>query len=132
MSLTTDKNDPNLHKEMEDGQSKSYLILSKEEREKVFIRPVRASYVHVAIIPIFDNESGKRLGGSYITQKELEDIMTNSSIGGCGSTTTMSLPIAETYARNPKFYGATFCCGCKKHLPVGEFVWEGTDERVGS
>jgi hypothetical protein len=44
----------------------------------------------------------------------------------CGTITRMSLPIAETYARDPKFYGATFCCLCRTHLPVGaagEFVW---------
>ncbi|QHV99207.1 hypothetical protein [Spirosoma endbachense] len=50
----------------------------------------------------------------------------------CGVATTMSQAIAETYARNPKFYGATYCCGCIKHLPVGEFVWDGTDQLVGS
>jgi hypothetical protein len=44
----------------------------------------------------------------------------------CGTTTTMSLAIAETYARDPGFYGATYCVQCAMHLPVGaagEFVW---------
>lgn len=44
----------------------------------------------------------------------------------CGTVTTMGRKLAETYARDPKFYGATFCCGCRTHLPVGEdgeFVW---------
>jgi hypothetical protein len=50
----------------------------------------------------------------------------------CGSVTTMSLPLAETYARDPYFYGATYCCVCRKHLPVDEFTWDGTDEKVGS
>lgn len=50
----------------------------------------------------------------------------------CGAVTRMSLAIAETYARDPKFYGATFCIGCKDHLPVEEFIWDGTDEKVGS
>lgn len=50
----------------------------------------------------------------------------------CHALTRMSLEIAETYARNPKFYGATFCVGCKTHLPVDQFVWDGTDELVGS
>jgi hypothetical protein len=49
----------------------------------------------------------------------------------CGTVTTMGLPLAETYARDPKFYGATYCCGCQKHLLVEEFVWEGTSEKVG-
>jgi hypothetical protein len=50
----------------------------------------------------------------------------------CGTATKMDISIAETYARNPKFYGATYCVHCQKHLPVGEFVWEGTNEKVGS
>lgn len=50
----------------------------------------------------------------------------------CGVITTMSLPLAETYARDPKFYGATYCVGCHQHLPVAEFVWDGTSEVVGS
>jgi hypothetical protein len=44
------------------------------------------------------------------------------------------LAIAETYARQPTFYGATFCCHCGTHLPVGEqgeFVWE-DGSRVGT
>jgi hypothetical protein len=44
----------------------------------------------------------------------------------------MGLALSETYARDPKFYGSTYCCNCQKHLPVYEFVWEGTDEKVGS
>ena len=49
----------------------------------------------------------------------------------CGSHTTMALSIAETYARNPSFYGGTFCVKCEMHRPLDEFVWEdGT--RVGS
>jgi hypothetical protein len=50
----------------------------------------------------------------------------------CGSTTTMGTALAETYARDPSFYGATFCVSCSAHFPVGEFVWKGTDEEVGS
>lgn len=49
-----------------------------------------------------------------------------------GAVTTMSLALAETYARRPDFYGATYCVGCLRHAPVAEFRWEGTDERVGS
>lgn len=44
----------------------------------------------------------------------------------CGTETTMSLAIAETYARKPGFYGATMCMHCQKHRPVGadgEFTW---------
>ena len=53
----------------------------------------------------------------------------------CGIVTTMGLALAETYAREPTFYSGTFCCGCGTHFPVGpdgEFVWDGTDEKVGT
>lgn len=45
----------------------------------------------------------------------------------CGVATTMPAPIAQTYAREPSFYGSTFCCGCKGYFRVGEagdFVWD--------
>lgn len=41
----------------------------------------------------------------------------------CGQVTTMGRKIAETYARDPKFYGSTYCCVCQKHRPVAEFRW---------
>ena len=50
----------------------------------------------------------------------------------CGTTTTMGQVLAETYARDPSFYSGTFCCRCGVHRPLTEFVWEGTDEQVGS
>lgn len=52
----------------------------------------------------------------------------------CGASTTMSTPIAETYARNPAWYSGTFCSGCKAHFPVGakgEFTWD-DGEKVGT
>jgi len=42
----------------------------------------------------------------------------------CGVATTMHEFFAETYARNPKFYGSTYCVECQMHLPVNEFTWE--------
>lgn len=45
----------------------------------------------------------------------------------CGAVTSMGLSIAETYARDFRFYGSTYCCVCRMHKPVGpegEFVWE--------
>ncbi len=53
----------------------------------------------------------------------------------CGSVTTMGQTLAETYARDPRFYRGTFCCHCRAHFPVGEdgeFVWAGTNEKVGT
>ncbi len=44
----------------------------------------------------------------------------------CGTVTTMGNALAQTYARDPGFYGRTFCVHCGGHFPVGEdgeFVW---------
>jgi hypothetical protein len=134
-----------------DGQHQSYWILSEAERLKGFIRPVRYSYAHVGSegprFPLREltQEQHRRLGlhgyvgfeeypsdykrglGKYWTQAELD-----KAGKGCRTVTSMSNSIAETYARNPKQYNLTFCVHCKQHFPVEEFVWEGTDERVGS
>lgn len=52
----------------------------------------------------------------------------------CGTETRMSRAIAETYARNPYFYGATYCVECAGHFAVGEqgeFVWIEADGKDG-
>lgn len=51
---------------------------------------------------------------------------------GCGAHTTMGLALCETYARNPGFYGSTYCVGCHMHRPVGEFRWSEDGAVVGS
>lgn len=50
----------------------------------------------------------------------------------CGGVTSMGLELCETYARDPKFYGATYCTTCQMHKPVAEFVWVEDGQRVGS
>lgn len=78
-------------------------------------------------------ESERPLVGKFWTQKDLDKPV-------CGALTTMNPSIAETYARDPEYYGATFCVKCRDHLPVGpfgEFVWADafgrpTEERVGT
>jgi len=50
----------------------------------------------------------------------------------CGGVTTMNLQLAETYARDPKFYGGTYCVHCQMHKPVGEFTWDPDGSVVGS
>lgn len=52
----------------------------------------------------------------------------------CGCITTMSRPLAETYARDPAFYSGTFCSTCRAHFPVGadgEFTWYEMDGKEG-
>jgi hypothetical protein len=56
----------------------------------------------------------------------------NSYIHGkCGVKTLMATKFAETYAKNPKYYGSTFCCGCGEHLPVSQFTWAVDGIRIG-
>lgn len=50
----------------------------------------------------------------------------------CGVETRMDDKLSETYARDPKFYGATYCVGCQAHFPVAEFKWSNAEDRVGS
>jgi hypothetical protein len=58
----------------------------------------------------------------------------------CGGVTSMHQALAETYARNPRFYSGTYCAICQAHFPVGpegEFVWldkngAETTEKVGT
>lgn len=133
-----------------DGQQKGYVVLCEEERRKGFVRPVRRSYRHVGVRPKYplrdltpeEIERYDRFGyvkfetypesmrprtGKFWTERELSS--------GCGTVTTMGRALAETYARDPAFYGSTFCCGCGAHYRVGadgEFVWDGTEERVGT
>ena len=70
--------------------------------------------------------------GRYIKFDELNAIIERKKYyGGCASATTMGLALSETYARDPKFYGSTYCCACRMHLAVAEFEWE-DGEIVGS
>lgn len=78
-------------------------------------------------------ESESCLTGKFLTKQELEAFLSNKdTVGGCGSVTTMGRALSETYARNPKFYGATYCAGCNTHLPIGEFTWKEDGEILGS
>lgn len=121
MSYTTDPKDPELGHGVDEHpvpQNKKYLVLSEEERAKGFVRPLRRSYIHVGV------------GGHEI---DPNDPSKHGRTGNaCGALTSMGLALCETYARDPKFYGATYCTGCSKHLPVAEFIWAEDGEVVGS
>lgn len=144
------------------GQHASYWILSDAERSKGFVRPVRESYKHVgtpgprfSTRPLDDAERERFSAYGYVAYEEYsEEARGDSSVTGrywtqaqldavgkgCGGVTSMGRAIAETYARDPRFYGSTFCVRCGTHLQVGaagEFVWldaagEATTERVGT
>lgn len=50
----------------------------------------------------------------------------------CGTDTTMGLALAETYACDPTFYSGTFCCYCRGHFNLDQFVWKDTTEKLGT
>jgi len=133
------------------GQHGAYWVLPEADRKRGFVRPVRRSYIHVGPKPphgelrdlTFDEQtrfagldyvkfeaypdSESSVVGRYWTQAQVD------SVSGCGAMTTMGIAIAETYARDPGYYkGGTFCCKCRDHFPLDEFVWDGTNEKVGT
>lgn len=97
------------HREIDpvSGQQKAYVVLTEEERAKGFVRPVRRSYIHTGTNPKMDGP-----------------VLLKTDKDGCGTLTKQSQDIAETYARDPKFYDGTFCIGCRRHFPVAQFRWE--------
>jgi hypothetical protein len=102
MSITTDRTDPDLGHGPDDG---------KVPQNKKYLVLSPEEIAKGFVNPYRD---------SYIHKK-------------CGTVTVMrSREICETYARDPKFYGATYCCGCGMHVPVSECLWDGTNEEVGS
>lgn len=105
MSLVTDPNDPRLGHGVDDAprpQHDVYLVLSEAERAKGFVRPYRNTYRHLACA---------------VNPQQV---------------TTMGEALSETYAREPNFYGATYCTACQMHKPVGEFIWDQDGAVVGS
>ena len=141
----------------ETGQYKDYIVLCPDERAKGFVRPFRNKYIHTGrslkewasidrmlsdeeklehpnkpYVAVMTQIVGDMKAGTYVTQEELDAWKNGERFGGCGVETVMGNALSETYARDPSFYGATFCVGCNRHLPVAEFVWSQDGEQVGS
>lgn len=154
MSLTIDPNDPRLGHGQDDKpvpQNPVYLVLSEEERAKGFVRPVRYSYVHVGrhfsvgstTRELTDEEKAKFIAPNDSDPFVLVEMLPSgverfwtkheySEVGkGCKTTTTMGRELSETYAREPRFYGSTYCCHCSMHRPVREFRWIEADGSRG-
>lgn len=138
-----------------DGQHVDHWVLCESERAKGFVRPVRDSYVHVGppgpdypLRELTDEEKRDHAEEGWVKYEKYPTGAHGSARGlfwtqaqldkigkGCGGKTSMPMKIAETYAANPYYYDSTFCCGCGDYFPVGrrgEFVWDGTKERVGT
>jgi len=143
MTLTTDPNDPRLKKGVgseEGGQDEVHLVLSKKERAKGFIRPLRHSYIHSGKQPKYslrdldEDELERHKGCGYVKYEEYPESESPicgrfwtqkglDKMNGCGTITKMTSELAETHARDPKFYGGTYCVGCQEYLSVEEFKW---------
>ncbi len=106
------------HQTNDTGQHDGYIVLCPAERAKGFVRPYRDAYKYVGRAEQLVDDHGK---DSHRVR-----------VGGCGTVTTMGRALSETYARDPKFYSATFCCACNAHFPVAEFVWTLDSMQVGS
>lgn len=102
MGITTDRNDPELHQHVLEGPG------SGQQRTYLVL-----------------NEEERKNGW-------IRPLRTSYVHNACGRVTRMGMELCETYAREPKFYGKTFCVGCRAHLPVCEFRWVEDNEVVGS
>jgi hypothetical protein len=116
------------------GQHKSYIVLCPDERAKGFVRPYRDAYKHVGprICGLQVGSAGSNV--CYMDQNHDGPcgVATGPRPQACHSVTTMGRALSETYARDPTFYGATFCVSCNQHFPVAEFTWTVDGAGVGS
>lgn len=111
--ITTDRENPALGHGSDSepvAQNEVYLVLSEEEIAKGYVRPYRNEYYHVEC-PLVKN-------GRIVNEQS--------------ACTSMGHMLSATYAREPKFYGATYCVHCSMHKPVSEFRWSKDHEVVGS
>lgn len=144
--ITTDPKHPDLDvTEPGTGMQKAYLVLSEEERKKGFVRPYREAYVHVGKKPKYPlrdltDDELDRFGTEFVKYEAYPEserpkvgrFWTQRELTPCNALTIMGRALSETYARDPKFYGQTYCCACRMHLPVSEFVWDADGKVVGS
>lgn len=137
------------HKEINEktGLQKGYVVLCKEERDKGFVRPYRDTYVHVGrklpanLRELTEEEHERYDKYGYVKYEEYDESkspvcgrfwkQSELEAKGCGGETTMHRALAETYSADNLFYSHTFCSYCSKHFLVEEFIWKGTNERVG-
>lgn len=87
-----------------------------EDRSHTEINPTTGMQKDYVVLPPEERAKGfvKPVRRSYVHTK-----------GSCGGVETrMGTALAETYARNPRFYSGTFCVGCKVHFPLNEFTWD--------
>lgn len=83
-------------------------------------------------VPTPQAEAYLVLSGEELSKGFIRPFRTSYKHKTCGGVTTMGDTLSATYARDPHFYGSTYCCICSKHRPVAEFVWSADNSVVGS
>lgn len=96
MPLTTNPDDPELQKYRGTGADESPV----EQQSKYLV--------------LSEDERAKGF---------VEPVRTKYIHKNCKAETICGQAIAETYARDPRFYAGTYCCNCKMHRPLSEFTW---------
>ena len=95
------------------------------ERTLLSGQPVPADYSHTEINP----STGMQRDYVVLSAEErakgfVKPVRRSYVHQPCGTVTTMGRSLAETYARDPRFYSGTFCVGCRAHFALDEFEWE--------
>lgn len=96
MAITTDPNDPRLAPYRGKGHDEV---------------PVPQQEAYLAL-------PAEEIAKGYV--KPYRDTYRHST---CGTKTRMPAATAETYARDPWFYGGTYCVRCGMHRDLEEFAW---------
>lgn len=74
-------------------------------------------------LPVPQNKVYLVLSEAEIAKGYVKPYRTSYRHNGCGVVTSMGHELSATYARDPWFYGATYCCGCRMHRRLHEFTW---------
>jgi len=80
--------------------------------------------------PVEQNKVYLVLSDEEISKGYVKPFRTSYMHLTCCTSTSMAENIAATYARDPWFYGATYCVNCRMHRPLNEFIWEPDGESM--
>lgn len=111
------------HEHEQDREGRQICTTNGEAPSKVRAEQTEPTGQHKSYIVLCEEERAKGFVRPY------RDAYKHLS---CGTVTTMGRALSETYARDPSFYGKTFCVRCNQHLPVADFVWTADGQPVGS
>jgi hypothetical protein len=112
-----------MHEHETDPDGRQICTTSGEAPSKVRAEQTAATGQHKSYVVLCEEE---RLKGFVRPYRDAYKHRT------CGTVTTMGRSLSETYARDPSFYGSTFCVRCNAHYPVADFVWTADGMPVGS